>query len=49
MDNILGDKPSTQTPVLMDTLDLNDEDAENSIGYTSASTAESNGKDDVIY
>ena len=47
MDNILGDKPSTQTPVLMDTLDLNDEDAENSIENTSASTAESNGKDDV--
>ena len=47
MDNILGDKPSTQPPVLVDTLDLNDEDAENSIGDTSASTAESNGKDNI--
>ena len=47
MDNILGDKPSTQPPVLVDTLDQNDEDAENSIGDTSASTAASNGKDDV--
>ena len=47
MDNILGDKPSTQPPVLVDTLDLNDEDTENSIRDTSASIAESNGKENV--
>ena len=43
MDNILGDKPSMKPPVLVDTLDLNDEDAENSIRDTIASTAQSNG------
>ena len=47
MDNILGDKASTKPPVLVDTLHLNDADAENSIRDTSASTAESNGKEDV--
>ena len=47
MDNVLGDKPSTKPPILVDTLDLNDEDAENSIQDTIASTAESNGKEDV--